>query len=302
MIHYDFVNVVPMRLPPLNAIRAFEAVCRHGSILKAAEELNVVRGAVRQQIDTLENHFGRKLFLRDGRRLIPTLQASAFAAAASAAFDILQRAASELEGVVPGRIRLGVPSAFAVWWLMPRAADMQASLGDTVDIVPMTVVEPLQMHPELDAVIMGGEYRPAAGITALRFMEDEFGPVAAPSLAATLSSGPAAMGALTMLVSRSVPKLWDEWFAESGTPPVVFSRAQEFEDLLLALGAARSGLGVALAPRASIEDDLKRGHLVAPYGFISRPSGYSLCCRTPDAKRPAFAALAGWLLRCGTSG
>ncbi|MEH7879878.1 LysR substrate-binding domain-containing protein [Rhizobium laguerreae] len=302
MIHHDFVNVVLMRLPPLNAIRAFDAVCRHGSILKAAEELNVVRGAVRQQIDTLENHFGRKLFTRDGRRLVPTLQASAFATAASAAFDILQRAASELEGAVPNRIRLGVPSAFAVWWLMPRAADMQASLGDTVDIVPMTVVEPLQMHPELDAVIMGGEYRPAAGITALRFMADEFGPVATPSLAATLSSDPAAMGALTMLVSRSVPKLWDEWFAESGTPPVVFSRAQEFEDLLLALGAARSGLGVALAPRASIEDDLKRGHLVAPYGFISRPSGYSLCCRTPDAKRPAFAALSGWLLRCGMSG
>ncbi|MGO7045838.1 LysR family transcriptional regulator [Rhizobium leguminosarum] len=300
MIHNDFANVVLMRLPPLNAVRAFEAVCRHGSILKAAQELKVVRGAVRQQIATLENHFGRKLFTRDGRRLVPTLQASAFAAAASAAFDILQRAASELEGAVPGRIRLGVPSAFAVWWLMPRAADMRASLGDSVDIVPMTVVEPLQMHPELDAVIMGGEYRPAVGITAMRFMADEFGPVATPSLAATPSSDPAAMSALTMLVSRSVPKLWDEWFAESGTPPIVFSRAQEFEDLLLALGAARSGLGIALAPRASIEDDLQRGHLVAPYGFISRPSGYSLCCRTPDAKRPAFAALASWLLRCGT--
>ncbi|QND39819.1 LysR family transcriptional regulator [Rhizobium leguminosarum bv. viciae] len=300
MIHYDFVNVVPMRLPPLNAVRAFEAVCRHGSILKAAEELKVVRGAVRQQIATLENHFGRKLFTRDGRRLVPTPQASAFAEASSAAFDILLRAASELEGVVPGRIRLGVPSAFAVWWLMPRVAGMQASLGDTVDIVPMTMVEPLQMHPELDAVIMGGEYRPAAGITALRFMADEFGPVTTLTLAATLSKDPAAMGALTMLASRSVPKLWDEWFAESGTPPVVFSRAREFEDLLLALGAARSGLGIALAPRASIEDDLQRGHLVAPYGFISRPSGYSLCCRTPDAKRPAFAALSGWLLRCGT--
>ncbi|MBY5370769.1 LysR family transcriptional regulator [Rhizobium leguminosarum] len=300
MVNRDFLNVVLMRLPPLNAIRAFEAVCRHGSILKAAEDLNVVRGAVRQQIDTLENHFGRKLFTRDGRGLVPTLQARAFAEASSAAFDILQRAALELEGAVPSRIRLGVPSAFAVWWLMPRMADMQASLGDTVDIVPMTMVEPLRMHPELDAVIMGGEYRPAAGISALRFMEDEFGPVATPSLAATLSSDPAAMGALTMLASRSVPKLWDEWFAESGTPPVVFCRVQEFEDLLLALGAARSGLGIALAPRASIEDDLQRGYLVAPYGFISRLPGYSLCCRTPDAKRPAFATLSGWLLRCGT--
>ncbi|EJC82727.1 transcriptional regulator [Rhizobium leguminosarum bv. trifolii WSM2297] len=290
-----------MRLPPLNAVRAFEAVCRHGSILKAAEELNVVRGAVRQQIVTLEGYFGRELFARDGRRLVPTAEASAFAEACSAAFDILQRAACELEGGVPGRIRLGVPSAFAVWWLMPRAADMQASLGDVlVDVLPMSMVEPLQMHPELDAVIMGGEYRPAAGITALRFMEDEFGPVATPALAATLSENPAAMGRLTMLASRSAPKLWDEWFAESGTPPVAFSRRQEFEDLLLALGAARSGLGIALAPRASIEDDLQRGQLVAPYGFISRPSGYSLCCRTPDAKRPSFAALSDWLRRCGT--
>ncbi|MBX5046678.1 LysR substrate-binding domain-containing protein [Rhizobium lentis] len=289
-----------MRLPPLNAVRAFEAVCRHGSILKAAEELNVVRGAVRQQIDTLENHFGRKLFARDGRRLVPTSQASAFAEASGAAFDILQRAAMELEGGGPDRIRLGVPSAFAVWWLMPRVADMQESLGDlVVDIVPMTVVEPLQTHPELDAVIMGGEYRPGLGVTAMRFMEDEFGPVATPALVAMLSKDPAAMGGLTMLVSRSAPKLWAEWFAESGTLPVTFSRRQEFEDLLLALGAARSGLGVAIAPRASIEDDLERGQLVAPYGFISRPLGYSLCCRTPDAKRPAFTALSSWLLRRG---
>lgn len=298
----SFLIVVIMRLPPLNAVRAFEAVCRHGSILKAAEELKVVRGAVRQQIATLEGHFGRKLFVRDGRRLVPTAEASAFAEASGAAFDILQRAAYELSGTGPGRIRLGVPSAFAVWWLMPRVADMQASLGDmTVDIVPMTVVEPLLMHPELDAVIMGGEYRPSAGVTAVRFMEDEFGPVATLALAATLSESPAAMGRLTRLASRSVPKLWDEWFAESGTPPVAFSHVQEFEDLLLALGAARSGLGIALAPRASIEDDLQRGQLVAPYGFIARPSGYSLCCRTPDAKRPAFSALSDWLRRCGRS-
>lgn len=301
MFPYHFANVVIMRLPPLNAVRAFVSVCRHGSILKASEELNVVRGAVRQQIATLENHFGRKLFTRDGRRLVPTAEASAFAEAASAAFDILQRAALDFEGAAPGRIRLGVPSAFAVWWLMPRVADMQASLGDTlIDIVPMAVAEPLQMHPELDAVIMGGEYRPAAGIVALRFMEDEFGPVAIPALAATLSAGLGAMGALTQLVSRSVPRLWDDWFAESGTPPVNFSRRQEFEDLLLALAAARSGLGIALAPRASIEDDLARGQLAAPFGFISRPSGYSLCCRTPDARRPALAALSAWLLRCGT--
>jgi DNA-binding transcriptional LysR family regulator len=292
-----------MRLPPLNAIRAFEAVCRHGSILKAAEELGVVRGAVRQQIDTLEDHLGRKLFVRDGRRLVPTEKASAFAEAAGAALTILRRAAAEFEETGRKRIRLGVPSAFAVWWLMPRAADMQASLGDIeIDIVPMPVVEPLSHHPDFDAVIMGGEQRSSAGMSETRFMEDEFGPVATPELAARLAGNPQAMAAdMTVLVSRSAPKLWAEWFAESTTPPVVFSRRREFEDLLLALGAARSGLGIALAPKASIEDDLARGILVAPYGFIRRPAGYSLCCRTPDAKRPAFVALRNWLLRSGSA-
>jgi DNA-binding transcriptional LysR family regulator len=176
---------------------------------------------------------------------------------------------------------------------MPRAANMQAALGD---IVSMTVVDSLSLHPKFDAVIMGGEYRPEAGTTTVKFMEDEFGPVATPALAAELTGGPARMSEATMLVSRSVPKLWDEWFAESGTLPVVFARKREFEDLLLALGAARSGLGVALAPRASIEDDLQRNILVAPCGFIRRQAGYSFCCRAADAKTAPFTALRDWLL------
>jgi DNA-binding transcriptional LysR family regulator len=107
------------------------------------------------------------------------------------------------------------------------------------------------------------------------------------------------MADVSCLASRSTPTLWNEWFTESGTPPVTFRRRQEFEDLLLALGAARSGLGVTLAPRASIEDDLQRGILAAPYGFIRRPAGYSFSCRTADVQKPSFLALRNWLLRSG---
>jgi len=103
-----FDNVVTMRLPPLNAIRAFEAVCRHGSILKAAEELGVVRGAVRQQIATLEDHLGRKLFVRDGRRLVPTEKTSAFAEAAGTALTILKRAAGPISASLDQRERKGM--------------------------------------------------------------------------------------------------------------------------------------------------------------------------------------------------
>lgn len=289
-----------MRLPPLNAIRAFEAVCRLGSVLHAAEELGVVRGAVRLQIATLENHFGEKLFTRDGRRLVPTERARDLAEAATAAFSLLQHASADFRNGTTRKLRLGVPSAFGIWWLMPRMGSLQDAMDSMeVDIVPMVVAEPILKHPELDAVIMGGEYRSSAGVAAVRFMEDEYGPVAAPSLVAGFGKDPSTMSKATMLVSRSVPKLWEEWFAESGTPPVDFVRRLEFEDLLLALGAARSGLGVALAPRASIEDDLARNVLAAPFGFIRRPAGYSFCCRTTDLRKPGFAAIRDWLVRAG---
>jgi len=289
-----------MRLPPLNAIRAFEAVCRQGSISKAAEELGVVRGAVRQQLATLEAHYSQKLFERTGRALLPSAKARALAEAASAAFDILDRASSAMENSGRIGIRLGVPSAFAIWWLMPRVADMQRAMGTIhVDIVPMSVAEPLSLHPDLDGVIMGGEYRPAVGITAYRFMDDEFGPVATPALAASLEGDPSRLGELTILAGRSAPRLWNDWVSESGHNAPVVGREQVFEDLVLALGAARSGLGVAIAPRASIEDDLARGSLVAPFGFIQRVGGSSFCCRAADARTKPFLDLKQWLIHAG---
>ncbi|OJU04968.1 MAG: transcriptional regulator [Rhizobium sp. 63-7] len=288
-----------MRLPPLNALRAFEAVARCGSILKAAEELGVVRGAVRQQLAALESHLGVPLFSREGRRLVLTGEGSRLAAAAGTAFGILQRAAADIAAPKGRReIRLGVPAAFAVWWLMPRLPSLEADLaGIDVRVLPLAVVEPLSRHPDLDAVIMGGEYRPAPEVAALRFMEDEFGPVAAPDLSAQLClrDDRSRLGEAVALIARTAPTLWDDWFVESGTAPVTFPRRPVFEDLLLAIAAARAGSGVTVAPRASIEADLRHGLLAAPYGFIARSGGYRLCFRSADAQNPAIVAFGEWL-------
>jgi LysR family transcriptional regulator, glycine cleavage system transcriptional activator len=291
---------MPRRVPPLNALRAFDAVARCGSILKAAEELGVVRGAVRQQLATLDAHFGMSLFERSGRRLLLTERGRQFARSVGEAFAILERAADDLETSGRSRIRLGVPSAFAVWWLMPRLGALQAALPDLdLDIIPVTVVEPLSRHPELDAVIMGGEFRPSPDVTAVRFMEDEFGPVATPDLASRLglAAGTDALKAATGLSIRSAPHLWDDWFAESGAPHRSFARIQGFEDLLLAIAAARSGIGVAIAPKTAVGEDLSRGTLVAPYGFIRRPAGFTISFGSADAGTKPFAALADWLTR-----
>jgi DNA-binding transcriptional LysR family regulator len=98
---------------------------------------------------------------------------------------------------------------------------------------------------------------------------------------------------------RDVPYLWDDWFRESGTRPSRFLKRIEIDDLTLAIGAAKAGLGVTIAPRASIDVELASGVLTAPFGFASRPVGYRLCCRAADRKSKAIGLLANWLRREG---
>lgn len=283
-------------LPPMNALRAFEAVARCGSLNAAAAELGVVRGAVRQQLAIIESHFGRPLFVRSGRRLQLTEEASIYFAEVTAAFARLRRASQAFERA-SGTLRFGVPSAFAMWWLMPRLARLEAAMGtQSFTIVPLPAVRSLADLPEIDAVIMGAEYAPAADVTAVRFLKDEFGPVSAPSLLGNIGKHDvAALAPLTAIVAGTASTLWQDWFNETGHPPVTFARTTQLADLVLALASARAGNGVTIAPKASIEDDLASGRLIAPLGFHDRPAGYHVCYRSRDTAAPAIRRFVDWL-------
>jgi LysR family transcriptional regulator, glycine cleavage system transcriptional activator len=286
-------------LPPMNALKAFEAVARCGSLNAAATELGVVRGAVRQQLAVIETHFGRPLFLRAGGRLQLTEEASVYFAEVTKAFAMLRRA-SDAFTRASGTLRFGVPSAFAMWWLMPRLSRLEAAMGvQAFTIVPLPAVRPISELPDIDAVIMGAEFRPAADISAVRFLADEFGPVVAPSLAAGIDEAPniSSFSNLTAIVAGTAPTLWRDWFSETGQTPVPFVRTAHLEDLVLALASARSGNGITIAPRASIEDDLATGRLIAPFGFHARPAGYHICYRSQDPSARAIRRFVDWLVR-----
>jgi LysR family glycine cleavage system transcriptional activator len=286
-------------LPPMNALRAFEAVARCGSLNAAAAELGVVRGAVRQQLAVIEAHFGRPLFVRSGRRLQLSEEARVYFAEVTKAFAMLRRA-SDAFARASGTLRFGVPSAFAMWWLMPRLSRLEAAMGaQAFTIVPLPAVRPIGELPDIDAVIMGAEFRPAADISAVRFLADEFGPVLAPSLARDLdgASETSALAHLTAIIAGTAPTLWTDWFSETGRPPVSFARTTHLEDLVLALASARSGNGVTIAPKASIEDDLASGRLIAPFGFHARPAGYHVCYRSQDPSARAIRHFVDWLVQ-----
>lgn len=289
-------------LPPLNALRAFDALARCGSLRAAAQDLGVVPGAVRQQLQSLEEYFGAALFIRKGGRVTLNAAGLRFADAVGVAFAIVSRAAEEVQQRDrKTRLRLGVPMPMALSWLMPRLPRIHADLRDLeIDVVPVAITRTLADAPDLDAMIAGGEYRPLPDIAATAFMIDAFGPVSSPSCLAPPDADLANwLENATALVARDVPYLWDDWFRESGTRPSRFLRRIEIDDLTLAIGAAKAGLGVTIAPRASIEMEFASGVLTAPFGFVSRPVGFRLCCRAADRKSKAIGLLADWLVREG---
>ncbi|WP_445680504.1 LysR substrate-binding domain-containing protein [Radicibacter daui] len=291
-------------LPPLTALRAFEAVARRGTIQAAADELHVVRGAIGQQLRLLEQHLGISLFTRQGRRLVLSEAGERFAGAVSAAFAVISRAAQE---VAPTggrrRFRLGATDSWAALWLIPRLpAFLAMAPGFDLDIVPVAVPRNLE-DTDLDGVIVGGEYEPRPEIAGFRFLKDEFGPVATPAVLAglDLAQGPEGLRGATALAARTPRGLWTAWFHESGTRPVRFARRLEFEGMTLALSAARAGLGIVMAPRALIGQELATGLLAAPFGFIERPGGYHFCCRAGDQNLPAFRQVRQWLEEAGAA-
>src|SRR5260370_32158282 len=109
------------RLPPLNALRAFEAAARHLNFSRAADELSVTPGAVSQQIQNLEDYVGASLFKRTSRGLLLTDSAQTALPALREAFDRLAEAASLLTAAVDARrLTLPAPPSFAAKWLVPR--------------------------------------------------------------------------------------------------------------------------------------------------------------------------------------
>ncbi|MQB04457.1 LysR family transcriptional regulator [Agrobacterium tumefaciens] len=290
------------KLPSLVALRAFEAVARCGSVRSAAEDLNVVHGAVSQQIRSLEEQLGVSLFERRGRRLLLTSNGKRFSDAIQDAFGAIERAAAEITPTAHKRpFRLGIMRTFGAYWLVPRLHDLvHQKPGFELELVTTPVLKNLE-DTNLDAVVVGGDYVPRPEIDGTRFMDDIVGPVMSPEVAARLeiTNGPHAMSRSSALVTSSQLHLWDEWFAATNTPSVRFSRRHVFDSLTLTIEAARSDLGIAIVPRAYIEGYLIAGTLIAPFGFFRRSGGYYFLCRTRDAQLPDFRNLRSFLLKQG---
>jgi LysR family glycine cleavage system transcriptional activator len=259
------------RLPPLNALRAFEAAARHLNFSRAADELAVTPGAVSQQIQNLEDYIGGPLFKRTPKGLLLTDAAQTALPALREAFDRLAEAASLLTAVEEGRrLTVSVAPSFAAKWLMPRLGRFEAAHPE-IEVWVNTGLELVDFASgEIDLAIRYGSGR-YPGLEVARLLSETVSPVVSPALLAehpvqTLPD----LARLTLLhdgspdADESCPD-WAMWLAARGIRGVDGARGPRFNQSSLVIEAAVNGRGVALAKQTLAQDDIDAGRLVQPF-------------------------------------
>lgn len=284
------------RLPPLNALRAFEAAARHLNFMNAANELAVTPSAVSHQVKSLEDWAGLPLFHRDGRRMALTEPAMKYLPAVSAALDQLALATRKLRAGDAGQgwLTVAMMPSFAAKWLVPRMAAFRET-HPQIDLWIATFEgQTGELAPEIDVAIRYGK-GDWPGLTATKVITEEIFPVCAPSFADRFRT-PQDLTQVTLLHDE-LREDWAMWLKAAGVTDIDSYRGPGFDDSALLIQAAIEGLGVALARSALVEDDLADGRLIKPFAIgLPATSAYYLVHAAGAESLPKVKAFTSWLL------
>jgi LysR family transcriptional regulator, glycine cleavage system transcriptional activator len=287
------------RLPPLKALPAFEGAARHSSFSAAARELNLTHGAISRQMKSLESHLGVRLFRRLHRRVELTDAGAAFLPAARTALDVVEASAARLSVATrQGPLVVSCLPTFMMRWLIPRLYDFNAR-HPAIDVRLSASSAPVDFAREgIDVAIRMGAPPWPDGIEAHAFMNEEIGPVCSPSLLTRRKlRRPADLKQHTLLHTETRADAWSDWLVRSKTPGIDAAKGQRFEHFYFLLEAAVAGLGVAVAPKPLVLEDLKLGRLVAPFGFLRSGRQYCLVYPTELASVPKVRTFRSWLAK-----
>jgi LysR family glycine cleavage system transcriptional activator len=285
------------RLPPLNALKAFEAAARSDSFTRAAEELNVTQGAVSHQVKALEATLGIKLFNRERQRLLITQAGQEYLAVVR---DALDRIAVGTERLVQrqtsGVLTVSTSPDFAAKWLVPRLGRFSETHSD-IDLRVSAATQYADFAREdVDLAVRHGDGN-WPGLDVVRLCSERLFPVCAPKLVSGRNRIIKAADLLKFPLLRLEDwKNWARWFDAAGvtTPAVqgpVLNRASMLID------AAVDGQGIALARTALAAWDLINGRLVRPIDVSLRMANtYWIVCPKATSALPKIAMFREWLL------
>lgn len=284
-------------LPPLNALKAFDAAARHLSLTRAAEELYVTHGAVSRQIKELEGFLGRPLFERRPRGLELTDHGRLLAFTTQRIFDDLRQAVRGLQARHDTDvITVSTVPSLAARWLVPRLAAFQARwpgreirLGTSKHLVDFR-------RDNVDVALRYGRGGWRGVYSERLFSPREF-PVCAPGMLEGTRSlrAPADLRHFTLIHDMSFGN-WSQWLAAADVPDIDPRKGLLLEDMNGALQAAIEGQGVALASLPLVHADLRAGRLVRPFPVdIPVELSFYLVCEAGRENAPELLPFLDWL-------
>lgn len=286
-------------LPPLSALRAFEAAGRHLSFRVAGEELGLTQSAISHQIAALERHFGARLFDRAGRRIALSEPGRLLFPLVRDGFDRLTQGADLLRrGRMTDDLRVQVYVTVAVRWLIPRLHRFQAANPNLVVRVNTSVLD-WEFDPDiadLGLICTPSPDRPGLHYDLL--FEALLFPVCTPAVA---QSGlglrqPVDLVNHALLQVYTTANDWQLWLDAAGVPNLKGRAAPQFDSYLLAIEAALDGQGVALAPHFMVAEDLKLGRLMKPFALdVRQPARWYLVCPAARAGERSIETFRSWV-------
>lgn len=284
------------RLPPLNALKAFEAAARLSSFSRAAAELNVTHAAISRHIRALEAEFRTPLFERTGRGVELTEAGRSLATDLTTAFDAIASAAARFARPSRRRKRLSVTSdpSFAALWLVPRLGKFSA-LHPGIDLI--LDATPRLVNFSKEDVDLGIRWGSGAwdDIAVTKLAPAELMLVCSPAFleahpvtgAAELESG--------LLIQETAKECWNAWLTAAGVADRIVPAGPTLNgDLVIA--AAEAGQGLALADQIQAGDALVSGRLIRPLDVAATRFGYYLVRRLGGKKSDASEAFEDWLV------
>lgn len=290
------------RLPPLNAIRAFESAARNLSFTRAAEELFVTQAAISHQVKALEEALGLTLFRRLNRRLMLTDAGQAYLPPLRDALDQIAQATTRLKSMEEtGTLTVSVLPSFAAKWLLPRLSRFREKHPD-IDV--LVSANNNRVDFSVDEVDLAIRYSRGVdpGLEVVPMMGDEVFPVCSPKLleSGPLLRGPEDLKNHTLLhdpTARISDVDWPAWLKAAGITGIDASRGPGFTDSSMMLQACIEGEGVAIGRRALAGLDLEAGRLVQPFGpAVPADFSYFIVYPKPSGERPKVTLFRDWLL------
>ncbi|MGF6571235.1 LysR family glycine cleavage system transcriptional activator [Paraburkholderia sp. GAS333] len=294
---------MPLRLPPLPALRFFEAAGRHQSFKLAAAELNVTPSAVSHGIVGLEQALGVELFVREPRGISLTATGADYLSYVSEAFSLIAIGTQRLPNHRADRpIALSCAPTFASRWLLPRLAGFRARW-------PNVNVSVDTSHRQVGFPVDGFDFAirlsraPVAGAAWTRLFGERFVPVCSAAYLATLRESHDEGGnkidwrRATLIHVNAASEDWQSWLDAAGVEGIDPANGLRVDTIQLAFEAATMGLGIALGRRPLVDSDLASGALVeACAPTLASAGAYWLVSADNVERRPELFDFRRWLI------